>query len=223
MSVAKHLGIDIAEYDARIRTFIPHYEEMLVVVADAFPRTAGTVVDIGTGTGALAGRCLSQTSDAMLIGIDNDKEMLAAAAQRIRGRADFILANFEFSKIPACDAVIASFSLHHIAEITAKTEFYGRIREALSPNGTLLIADCYPAADAFIAAHQFDAWKAHLQKTYSPEQAQGFLDAWADEDFYVSLNVEANCLESAGFDVEILWRKDAFAVLRATRNGDLRG
>lgn len=216
VGVAKHLGIDIAEYDARIRTFIPHYEEMLDVVAGAFPQTARTIVDIGTGTGALAERCLRQITDANLIGIDNDPEMLAAAAQRIRGRAEFIHANFESAKLPACDAMIASFSLHHIAEVRAKTEFYRRARQALSQAGTLLIADCYPAADPVIATRQFATWKEHLEKAYSPDEAQGFLNAWAGEDFYVPLNIETDCLRSSGFEVETLWRKDAFAVLLCT-------
>ena len=42
MSVATHLGIDLGEYDARIRTFIPHYEEMLDVAAGSL---AGCVAD----------------------------------------------------------------------------------------------------------------------------------------------------------------------------------
>src|SRR5215831_1860740 len=35
MSVASHLGIDLNDYDSRIRTFIPHYEEMLDVAGAA--------------------------------------------------------------------------------------------------------------------------------------------------------------------------------------------
>ena len=35
MGVASHLGIQLDEYDARIRTFIPRYERMLDVAADA--------------------------------------------------------------------------------------------------------------------------------------------------------------------------------------------
>ena len=53
MSVATHLGIDLAEYDARIRSFIPDYEEMLAVAAAAVPAQARTIVDLGIGTGAL--------------------------------------------------------------------------------------------------------------------------------------------------------------------------
>jgi len=59
MSVASHLGIKISEYDARIRTFIPDYEEMLRVAASAVPRAARTILDLGVGTGALSAACLT--------------------------------------------------------------------------------------------------------------------------------------------------------------------
>jgi hypothetical protein len=48
MGVAAHLGIRLREYDARIRTFIPHYEEMLdaaaAVAATGAPQIAPAVV-----------------------------------------------------------------------------------------------------------------------------------------------------------------------------------
>src|SRR4026208_979520 len=59
MSVASHLGIRLADYDARIRTFIPDYEEMLGVAAAAIPARTRTIVDLGIGTGALSARCLA--------------------------------------------------------------------------------------------------------------------------------------------------------------------
>ena len=57
MGVATHLGIKLADYDSRIRTFIPHYEEMLDVAAAAIQPRARTIVDLGIGTGALSARC----------------------------------------------------------------------------------------------------------------------------------------------------------------------
>lgn len=215
MSVSTHLGIKIAEYDACIRTFIPHYEEMLDAVAAAFPRDARTIIDLGVGTGALAERCLEETSNAHVLGIDSDPEMLAAAAQRLGARAEFVCANFETAELPTCDAVIASFSLHHIATADAKELFYRRVRQVLTQSGLLLIADCNPASDEFVAGMQFTVWMAHLQKSYTAKEAGDFLEAWSHEDSYMPLNDEVECLARAGFAVEILWRKDAFAVLRA--------
>ena len=55
MSVASHLAVRPAKYDARIRTLIPLYDELIAEVAHALGHTARpvrTVVDLGIGTGA---------------------------------------------------------------------------------------------------------------------------------------------------------------------------
>ena len=84
MGVAAHLGIRLADYDARIRTFIPDYEEMLDVAAAAIPARARTLVDLGIGTGALSARCLRTAPRARVVGIDVDPEILTLAARRLR-------------------------------------------------------------------------------------------------------------------------------------------
>src|SRR5690348_9986286 len=111
MGVAAHLGIDLAEYDARIRTFIPHYEEMLDAAASALDPKARIIVDLGIGTGALSARCRERAPKAKSIGIDSDPEMLKASAKRISG-AQLICGSFLSAEIPLCDAVVASFALH---------------------------------------------------------------------------------------------------------------
>jgi Methyltransferase domain len=82
VSVASHLGINLADYDRKIRSFIPDYETMLNVGAAAVPRGARLIVDLGTGTGALAKRCLRRAPRARIIGIDLDEGMMAMAARR---------------------------------------------------------------------------------------------------------------------------------------------
>lgn len=89
MGVATHLGINLAEYDKRIRTFIPDYEEMLEVAAENIPANSRTMVDLGVGTGALASRCLKRAPRAHVVGIDSDREILWVAARRL-GRASHI-------------------------------------------------------------------------------------------------------------------------------------
>src|SRR5438552_18564572 len=84
MGVAAHLGIRLAEYDRRIRTFIPDYDEMLEVAAAAVPARARMLVDLGIGTGALAARCLKIAPRARIVGIDVDHDVLALAARRFR-------------------------------------------------------------------------------------------------------------------------------------------
>jgi ubiquinone/menaquinone biosynthesis C-methylase UbiE len=220
MGVASHLGIDVAEYDARIRTFIPDYEALIAAGASAVPRSARTIVDLGTGTGALAARCLGRARGARLHGIDADAGMLTIAAQRLAAarppaRASFVTGNFLRAPIPRCDAVVASFALHHVRTRAAKLRLYQRVRSALGRGGVLVSVDCNPSPDPAEAGAQRDAWTAHLRRHYPRRRADGFLRAWSKEDVYVPLDAEIRLLERAGFRVKVDLRLGSFAVLCA--------
>jgi SAM-dependent methyltransferase len=216
VSVATHLGIDLAEYDARIRTFIPHYQAMLVTAASAIPSSARLIVDLGTGTGALAAACLARATRARVVGIDADPGMLPLAARRLASRATLVRGSFLRAGLPdEVDAVVASFALHHVRTRTAKGRLYRRVRIALRPRGMLVSVDCHPSIDRAAARRQFDAWTMHLRRSYSRHEADKLLRTWSIEDVYVPLESEIRLLESAGFDVDVVWRDGAFAVLKA--------
>lgn len=220
MSVAAHLNINLDEYDARIRTFIPRYEQMIETAArclEALPAPAPVIVDLGTGTGALADRCLAVVPSAHLTGIDEDEGMLSAARARLGGnaRVSFIVGSFLDTPIPACDAIVASFALHHVHDPLRKAAFYRTSREALRGGGLLVSADCMPAADPVFARRQHAAWHAHLQQVYTPRETDDYFAAWAREDVYFPLPQELAWMREAGFVPEVVWRRDAFAVVAA--------
>jgi len=215
VSVATHLGINLAEYDARIRTFIPDYQEMLEVAAAAVPRAARTIVDLGTGTGALAARCLKRAPRAHVVAIDADPEILKVAARRLGSRATLLAGTFLRAPVPDCEVIVASFALHHVRSRSAKARLYGRLRRALGRGGRLITVDCQPAGHRSIARAQREAWLTHLRRCYSRSRAEGLLASWAAEDSYVPLGSEISLMNRGGFRVEVLWRKGAFAVLNA--------
>jgi SAM-dependent methyltransferase len=228
MAAGSHLGIDVAEYDARIRTFVPFYEEMIDVAAgllDAIEAPAPMVVDLGTGSGALAARCLARRSDARLLGVDADPAMLELARRRLgdaRGGIQLRQADFGRLSIPTCHAVVASLSLHHVRSTRAKLALYRRIAGALGPAGLFVSADCMPASSAGLAASDERAWRTHLRETYSARQAAAYLRSWAKEDRYQPLDVELSLLARAGLAAEVAWRRQAFAVVVATIAGGRR-
>lgn len=225
MGVAAHLKIDLADYDRRIRTFIPWYEEMLDAAADALALVdarAPAIIDLGTGTGALAERCLRGRPRASLVGIDGDPEILAAAERRLRTatrRVEFIAADFERAALPAADAIVGSLSLHHIPTGTRKRRLYRRAFAALRRGGMLVSADCCPAADRRTAGRQHAAWRAHLLDTYDRRTTAAYFRAWAREDHYVALERELAMMRDAGFRPEVLWRRGPFAVIAAMKAG----
>ncbi|MDE3154476.1 MAG: class I SAM-dependent methyltransferase [Acidobacteriota bacterium] len=217
MSVASHLGITLQNYDRQIRTLIPHYDEMLDAAASAVPPGTRRLLDLGIGTGALSARCLRVARHAHVAGVDEDADILAMAKARLGRRATLIHGNFVPAALPRTDAIVASFALHHVAARATKQALYRRIAGSLVRRGMFVLADCCPARDPDLAAAQHAQWRAHLQAHYSAAQARAFLDAWKGEDTYMPLETELEMMRKAGLTPEIVWRRDAFAVVAARK------
>lgn len=217
---AAHLGIDLREYDARIRTFIPGYEDMLALVAMVLAATvrrrSPVIVDLGVGTGSLAASCLAARPSARIIGVDEDEGMLAAARDRLGRRLVPVRGSFESIDLPRCDAVVASLALHHVPTAARRRRLFRRLHRALRPKGVLIVADCYLAGDACLQAADRASWIRHLRRSYSGRQAEAYLRAWAAEDFYATLADETRLLERVGFAVDVVGRRASFAVIAAT-------
>ncbi|MDZ7362474.1 MAG: class I SAM-dependent methyltransferase [candidate division KSB1 bacterium] len=220
MSVAQHLKIKLSEYDQRIRTFIPHYEEMLDEVAAAVAlveKPQPAIIDLGIGTGALAARCLRLKPQARLLGIDADADILALARRRLAKKRptkpDFILANFLHASLPRCDAIVATLALHHIHQIKTKQHFYAKCFAALRRSGIFANGDCFMAENPKLSQNYMKIWERHLCQFYNLRETRNFFAAWADEDTYFPLRQEIAMMSKAGFEVEVVWRQPPFAVL----------
>jgi SAM-dependent methyltransferase len=223
-SVASHLAISPARYDAHIRGLIPLYDELIAEVARALghaARPVRTVVDLGIGTGALARACLLFAPRARVWGIDADSGMMAIARKRLgrlSRRVTMTTGSFLDETLPPCDAIVASYALHHIRSLRAKQAFYTRCYDALRPGGVLINGDCAPASTPRGFARDLDLWFTHLAQTFgSRARGRRVYDSWADEDTYVPLADEIRLLERAGFTVDVPWRRSPFAVMVGCR------
>jgi ubiquinone/menaquinone biosynthesis C-methylase UbiE len=227
VSVAAHLNIRIHDYDERIRTFIPAYDQMLDAAARAAQEVAGPtphVVDLGTGSGALAMRCLVLAPAARVTAVDADHEILTLARTRLApfgNRAAVVRGSFLKRSLPPCDAFVASLALHHVRSATLKQQLYRRCFTALSENGLFVTADCFPSEDARLAASETRLWHEHMALAYSEDAIADYFKAWADEDLYFPLNTELRMLRDAGFATEVVWRHGPLAVIAARKPATL--
>jgi SAM-dependent methyltransferase len=222
-SVEQHLSVTPAAYDVEIRRFIPGYDAILDEVAAAVLELGGAphVVDLGAGTGSLTDRIARVVPDARFTLIDIDPAMLARAEERLAGVRDRVTVREQAfaDPIPACDAVVAGLSLHHVHDPAAKGTLFARVREALAPGGRLVIADVMIAEDGPFAASARRAWAAHLVAAGDTEaEAHARFADWANEDRYVPIADELDRLRTAGFaHVDVRWRVGPAAVLIAVR------
>jgi tRNA (cmo5U34)-methyltransferase len=205
--VLDHLGLQARDYDSAIRTYIPHYEEMIATVV-ALAR--GEVIDLGTGTGALAEAILHASPTTRVKLVDIDPAMLEAAGARVGRygeRAELVKATFEKALAP-CDAVVASLALHHVAELAKKRALYKRIHDALRPGGVLLVADITVHDDGKERDRMYDAWSTWMTTHgIARTDAEALFVKWAKEDCYHSLATELALLGEAGFErPECFWK-----------------
>jgi SAM-dependent methyltransferase len=223
VSVASHLNIPLDDYDARIRTFIPGYEQMLDTAAHALralPAREPVIVDLGTGTGALAERCLSVRPDGKLVAVDEDAAILDIARQRLARDgmvASFLHCSFLDETLPRCNAIVASLSLHHVRTVERKQQLYRHCHDALASEGLLISADCFVSADRRLAELERERWCEHLRRSYSDAEVQAHFDTWAREDVYLPLARELAMMREATFVPEVMWRVAPFAVIVARR------
>jgi tRNA (cmo5U34)-methyltransferase len=234
--VASHLGLAAADYDREIRRMIPGYEEMLrevvALLDDVLDSDTGTgkgrgtgtglaplVVDLGAGTGALAGAILDAIPRARALLVDIDPQMLEVATARLAphgARVEVRRQRFE-DPLPPCDAIVASLALHHVADVDAKRGLYRQLRSALKPGGVLLSADAcvHPAGPEHDRV--FRVWTAGMfDHGIGPGDAEALFAQWSTEDTYQPLSVELALLADAGFQrPDCFWRRGPIAVFGA--------
>jgi tRNA (cmo5U34)-methyltransferase len=227
--VSTHLGVDAASYDAAIRRFIPGYEEMIAEVVSILDEALDEevrVVDLGAGTGALAGAILDAIPRARVVLVDIDPNMLAVASARVAAhgdRAEVRCATFD-DALPAlgagsAGAVVASLSLHHVPEIERKRALYTSIYTALAPGGVFLNADATVHESGAEHARIFREWAAGMARAgIEAAEAEALFAKWAGEDRYYPLSVELDLLAQAGFArPECFWKRGASTVFGGFR------
>lgn len=216
--VLTHLGLAAADYDAEIRRYIPAYEQM---IANAVELVDGAVIDLGTGTGALAAAILAARPAARVRLVDIDPAMLEVARDRVApfgDRAELVTARFEDALVP-CDGVVASLALHHVTDIAAKRDLYRKIHGALRPGGVLAIADATVHEGGAARDRAYAVWRREMATHgIEHEEAERLFAAWALEDRYLPLPVELSLLADAGFaHPECFWRFGPMTVYGAYR------
>lgn len=133
---------DPASYAEEIHTDIPVYDELQRRLVEASGEGARRILELGTGTGATSELLLERHPEAVLIGIDENEAMLAAARARLPGeRVELRVARLQ-DALPTgpFDLVASALAIHHL-DAQEKAQLFRRISAELTPGGRIVIAD----------------------------------------------------------------------------------
>ena len=190
---AGHEGWDPESYLAWIRREgVPGYDRLQEeVVAASLGPVVRSVLELGVGTGETARRVLAVHEEAVLLGIDGNERMLAAARERLDpARVRLALSRLE-DALPGgpFDLVVSALAVHHL-QGPGKADLFGRVRVVLSPGGRFVLADVVTPADG-----------------------EGFLVPLSDVDHPSTVDEQLGWLQEAGFEAAVHWRERDLAVL----------
>jgi tRNA (cmo5U34)-methyltransferase len=212
-----------AGYDTVRRRLVPRFEAFYGTAVRALELVSGPVtrvLDLGAGTGLLAGRVLEAHPAAELVLFDGAPAMLDQARAALGDRARYVTGDLS-GPLPEgpWDAVVSALAIHHLPD-AGKAKLFARVHEGLAPGGI------------FVNAEQVAGPTAWLDDLYvrRHEQAARALGATDDEwaasqdrmrhDRCAGVEQQLAWLRAAGFaDADCLFKDHGFAVLFARRDG----
>lgn len=185
----------------------------------AEPGPLRAVLDLGTGTGALAAMVAEAHPEAQLTLLDGAPAMVEKAAAALGDRAAACLVQDFAAPLPAgpFDAVVSALAIHHLDD-AGKASLYERAFATLRPGGVLVNAEQVlgetPELDRLL-------WRWHEREA----RALGATDEeWAaavermSHDRCATLSTNLELLRAAGFtDVSVHFADGRFATFAGRR------
>jgi tRNA (cmo5U34)-methyltransferase len=207
------------DYDAERRRLLPCFDAFYAAAVEAVGlvgRPPRRVLDLGAGTGLLAGFVAHAFPAAELTLLDGAAAMLAQARERLGERASYVLGDLA-GPLPEgpWGAVVSALAIHHLDD-PGKRDLFARLRAALAPGGVFVNAEQVAGESAWLDA-------VYVERHERAARALGATEAeWAaaahrmSHDLCATVEDQLAWLRSAGFaDVGCFWRDGRFAVLVA--------
>jgi tRNA (cmo5U34)-methyltransferase len=208
------------DYDAARRRLIPPFDAFYGTAVDALrlcEPPPERILDLGAGTGLLAGFVRRAHPRAELTLTDGAAAMLDRAREQLGSeRTHYLVADLE-NPLPEgpWDAVVSALAIHHLDD-AAKRRLFGRVRTGLRPGGVFVNAEQVAGPTPYFDA-LYAAWHERRARAAGADDAE-----WAAAegrmafDRCATVEDQLAWLREAGFaDADCLLKDHRFAVLVA--------
>lgn len=214
-------------YDAERRILVPCFDAFYGTAAElaALGRTGpARVLDLGAGTGLLAGELAAALPEASFTLLDEAPAMLDRAAERLAplgARVETVVADLR-GPLPdgPFDVIASALAIHHLDD-AGKADLYARAADALAPGGVFVNAEQVAGPTATLDARYRERWVAHTRARGATDEVLAAAAERMAIDRPASVPSQLAMLRDAGLtDVDCFFRSWRFAVLAGWRAAD---
>jgi trans-aconitate 2-methyltransferase len=221
----------IEDYDAGIRQIVPHYEVMLDVIEHIVPADTASILELGSGTGALTIKLLKKCDRADVLCVDYSDRMIRFMKQKVHAGGFASRVEWLHSEIEQIDTVkypvlkenslsacVSSLALHHLSD-EDKQRIFHLVFKYLKPGGHFWIADTVLPLHEQMSAHYLSAreqWLASQNLTrelMAEKMLHDKLFKNPDNHNPGSIHQQLEMFRVAGFQTtDVLWKYFGLAV-----------
>jgi len=118
--IKQHFEEEAHKFDRIIQQLIPYYDEMLRALISAIPFDKDSpiqILDLGCGTGTLAGHLLHAFPRAQVTCLDFSEQMIGMAQAKLAAfdRVSYVVQDFRvYTPEASYHAIVSSLALHHL-------------------------------------------------------------------------------------------------------------
>jgi len=219
-AVERSFTLTSSSYDAERSRLIPDFEIFYGWAVRLVPDGAERILDLGAGTGLLAGFVRRKLPRAKLHLVDFSRAMLDQARARFAGDdgVSFEVADYAAGDLVGpWDAVVSALSIHHL-EDDAKKGLLERVHAALAPGGVFINAEQVLGPTAALEARYKQEWLDQVRGLGATEEQVAQSLVRQREDKCSPVEEQLGWMREAGFEEVDCWFKSGrFAVMSGCR------
>lgn len=202
---------DVAEYDKQIKRTLPFYEEMFQQIVDIVRLTdlqSLRWLDVGCGTGKMAGIALGNFDIKKMVCIDVEKEMIEKAGELCNDeKVEFLQSDIRELPYQKMFDIVTSIQVNHYLTKDDRIVASKKCYDALKENGTYISFENFAPDSEEGTGLYLERWKQfQIVNGKTGQEAALHIERYGRDYFPVTIPESIELLRNCGFRmVEILW------------------
>ena len=221
MTIEEFFNRSADYYDDWLRQAVLYYDQVFATAVELIPfdpKDEILVLDLGAGTGLFSWHVMQRFPRASFVLYDISQRMLDVARERFgqsKDRVSIVETDYlGLDAIDTYDAIISSFSIHHLAHVD-KQRLFTLAHRALKTNGAFINIDQIAAPTPGLKDLYWYGWLEKVRSAGADEaQVQESIRRRRQLDNDATLSDQLRWLADAGFtDVDCIYKHYFIGVL----------